>query len=69
MIKNVILNLRIDFEALRRQKLVLIEQALNTGDESFKEALSGILGVLDTIQDQAVDENGLNEADVFGESD
>jgi hypothetical protein len=63
---------QIDLSELREQKKVLYE--LSEHFESKKEykvfnALDGIIYLLDALQDYAVDEMGMNEKDVFIQSE
>jgi hypothetical protein len=52
----------LDFNLLRNQKLALLELK---GNENQMEAVSGIVGLIDKIQDIAVDEYGYEESEVF----
>ena len=61
MIDPIIVKLDIDWNALRKQKYALLELV-----DKHPE-LEGLLGLIDAVQDQAVDDNGLNEKLVFGE--
>ncbi len=65
---NVILKadftLNVDFTELREQKKLLID-ACDLVPDNVRQALEGILGILDSIQDQAVDVYKLNEQEVF----
>ena len=61
---NIIVNLSIDFDLLREQKHELIKKACASG--STNELLDGIISIIDAIQDQAVENNGLSEVEVFG---
>jgi hypothetical protein len=69
---NVILKadftLNVDFTELREQKKLLID-ACDLVPDNVRQALEGILGLLDSIQDQAVDIYGLDEDKVFHLSD
>jgi len=69
---NVILKadftLNIDFTELREQKKLLID-ACDLVPDNVRQALEGILGLLDSIQDQAVDVYKLDEDKVFHLSD
>lgn len=55
-----------DFNLLRAQKTVLVEM---TGKESLSDAeratLEGLLNLIDTIQDLAIDEYGYNKKEVL----
>jgi microcompartment protein CcmK/EutM len=58
---------KMDWELLRKQKLVLVE--LRTGSvvtAEQEESLEGILNLIDFIQDQVVDSGQESEAVVFG---
>jgi hypothetical protein len=69
---NVILKadftLNVDFTELREQKKLLID-ACDLVPDNVRQALEGILGLLDSIQDQAVDVYKLDEDKVFHLSD
>jgi hypothetical protein len=69
---NVILKadftLNVDFTELREQKKLLID-ACDLVPDNVRQALEGILGLLDSIQDQAVDVYNLDEDKVFHLSD
>ena len=56
----------IDWKLLRKQKRLLL-QVINNDNVNFKEkeALEGILSLIDSLQDSAVDEYGLDENLVF----
>jgi rubredoxin len=57
---------KIDWTDLRTQKTLLLETINNDAvDPEHKEALEGILALLDSIQDYAVDEMGVPEMLVF----
>ena len=58
------ISLTLDFEALRNQKLQLLETMKNSGDEEVVQKLEGILQIIDNIQDDASNEYG--EDVVFG---
>ena len=58
---------KIDYPALRRQKHVLMAFQANAAMPYDRQALEGIVEILDHIQDWAVDEAGYPEQDVFGE--
>ena len=61
---EIILN--IDFRALRQQKKSLIEVLNTSTDEIHKNDLMGILNLIDSIQDYAVDELMKDEKSIFG---
>jgi len=61
---NIIVNLNIDFALLREQKEELIKHAWALPETNF--LLEGIISLIDDIQDQAVDKNGLSLTEVFG---
>ena len=69
---NVILKadftLNVDFTELREQKKLLID-ACDLVPDNVRQALEGILGLLDSLQDQAVDVYNLDEDKVFHLSD
>lgn len=57
---------KIDWSELRNQKKLLLETINNDYvSPKHKEALEGILALIDAAQDYAVDEIGLNSNDVF----
>lgn len=56
-------NLDIDFDELKKQK-ALLAKTINESDENLAE-LDGILHLIDSIQDYAVDELGMDEEEVF----
>ncbi|NLR94909.1 hypothetical protein [Flammeovirga agarivorans] len=64
--------IKIDFALLREQKEALSEVILAYGESKDKsqkdtaETLDGVLGLLDEIQDLAVDHFGVSEEEVFG---
>jgi hypothetical protein len=72
-------NLDIDFKLFRKQKLDLLklqteqENKVKAGQldkdsrraRSYYYAIEGIIAILDSIQDQAVDNNGIPEKIVF----
>jgi hypothetical protein len=64
-------NLNVDFESLKNQKAILINMIQGWGESSDPdqkadaEEAEGILELLDSIQDQAVDVHGESEDDVF----
>jgi len=58
----------IDLNLLREQKEILLElQYKTTANISAKEfeALDGLINLIDHIQDQAVEQHGLDENEVF----
>lgn len=57
--------LQIDFAELREQKQYLLTLCEVLGDKR-REQVEGVIGILDSIQDQAVDKFGLNSELVFG---
>ena len=58
---------RIDWEMLKEQKAHFVS-VIYSGElkSDQKEALEGILHLLDAIQDHAVDSMGISEEEVFG---
>jgi hypothetical protein len=66
MIDPIVVKLDIDWASLREQKAELIKYAWKDAADSNK-LLEGIISIIDAIQDQAVDENGLSEMLVFGQ--
>lgn len=57
----------IDWNLLREQKELLINVQDKIIIENEKNAIEGILFLIDAMQDYAVDEMGLTEVEVFGE--
>jgi hypothetical protein len=57
--------LNIDFSLLREQKLALVD-ACDLVPDNVRHAFEGILGILDDIQDQAIDKYGLSSEVVLG---
>ena len=58
--------LDIDFTELREQKGILID-ALDLNE--VPEEIQGVISLMDSIQDQAVDNHGIPHEEVFGTSD
>lgn len=55
---------KMDWKLLRKQKLILLNTINNDAvDPEHKEGLEGILNMIDSIQDYAVDDLGINEAE------
>lgn len=70
--KNEITIKNIDFNLLREQKKILIElqyrndsKGLNIVQRKEFEALEGIINLIDNIQDEAIEQLGLSEEEVF----
>ena len=69
--ENISVNLNIDWELLREQKLDLlnvIDLLQSESDDAAKkqaDSLTGILYLIDDIQDDAVDNKGVAEDKVF----
>lgn len=62
---DVNVTLRVDLDLLRRQKRALVGlQSSQIGAEK-KEAIEGILNLLDFVQDQIVDQGQASEQAVF----
>jgi len=61
-------SLLLDLPLLRQQKTTLLNLSSREDKLSSRDidAINGIIGVLDCIQDQAVDTNGIPEKEVFG---
>lgn len=59
LIKNI------DFSLLRNQKLTLLNIIENNDNVNQVEDLEGIIGLINEIQDHAVDDLGMNEDEVF----
>ena len=57
---KIIVKLPLDFELLKEQKKELLRLATDGN-----VILEGLVTLINEIQDQAVDENGLDEIDVF----
>ena len=62
---KVVVTLDLDFELLRKQKYELLQYCWQ--DDKTDKFLEGILSLIDTMQDQSVDQNGVDEKVVFGE--
>jgi len=59
---------KIDFKSLRKQKTTLINViAKSTTTKIQKDNLTGILLLIDLIQDTAVDKYGFTEDEVFNQ--
>jgi hypothetical protein len=55
---------KMDWKLLRKQKLLLLATINNDAvDPEHKEGLEGILNMIDSMQDYAVDELGIDEAE------
>ena len=65
MVENIAVKLCIDFELLKEQKLALYKLTQNKKDKKDIGKLKGLICLLDGIQDQAVDNNGIPEKFVF----
>lgn len=59
---DIVANVNINFEDLRRQKHKLLELIW----DKEEHPVWGIVELIDEIQDQAVDKNGFPEKEVFG---
>lgn len=59
------IDIDIDFPLLREQKSTLLEMQGELPSPKRFEVLEGILNLIDTIQDQAVDNYGVSEKEVF----
>lgn len=55
----------IDFKLLKEQKKLLLQAIEDEDNVQRREAMEGIICLLNFIQDAAVDEYGYNEDDVF----
>ena len=62
----------VDLNSLREQKSALLELQYRMGSDGNSivktkefEALEGIINLIDSIQDQAVEQHGLSEEDVY----
>jgi hypothetical protein len=70
MTTNVVVNLKLDFALLRKQKLELVKMSWKLAEDKKNkrqaELLEGMIHLLDDIQDQSVGQNGLDERAVFG---
>ena len=56
---------KIDFKDLKGQKQTLLEKIDKAKTKKEKDNLTGLLNLIDTIQDEAVDKHGYSEKDVF----
>ena len=64
MEEKIVVTLDIDWDLLREQRNLLISMSKNSKLEH--KLVDGILSVIRTIQEQAVEENGVPEEVVFG---
>ena len=62
--EKIVVTLDIDWDLLREQRNLLI--AMPKGSRREDKLVDGILSVIRTIQEQAVEENGVPEEVVFG---
>lgn len=58
----VTVTLNVDFALLQKQKAELLKQVWNDDND----LLEGLINLIDDIQDQSVDKNGVTETEVFG---
>jgi hypothetical protein len=65
LLKFYLANRRIDWALLRRQKATLVKLIRSLGKTDANH-LQGILSLVDSLQDFAVDKVGLSEKTVFG---
>ncbi len=63
---NVTVNLEINFDLLKNQKLELTKIVENTENKEQVEMLKGVINLLNNIQYQSLDQDGLDEVAVFG---
>jgi len=56
---------KIDWSELRNQKRLLILANDKLVDQEQKDAIEGILNLIDAVQDYAVDEMGMNSNDIY----
>ncbi len=61
---KVVVSLDLDFSVLRDLKSNLLTSLWDHDDDP----LWGLVNLIDEIQDQAVDKNGVSEKEVFGKS-
>ena len=60
---------RIDYELLRQQKLMLLDMVMvKHPRKKVRQLVDGLVGLLDSLQDTAV-ECGMSEEAVFGKED
>ena len=57
---------KMDWDLLRQQKETLLELISSCPTRTQAEHVDGVIGLIDNIQDDAVDNHGYNEVDVFG---
>jgi len=57
--------LKIDWKLLREQKQLILDLSIGGYNIKEIELLEGLVGLIDNIQDSAVDEYGFEEGDVF----
>ena len=56
----------IDWKELRKQKLVLLEIVLTTKSKKKAKALDGVINLIDSLQDGAVETGAYKLEEVFG---
>lgn len=58
--------ININYDALRTQKHILLTKVLKTLNKEDSEEMEGLLNLIDTIQDNAVELKQKTELEVFG---
>ena len=64
-VKEINIELYIDYDLLKFQKKSLLDVIEVVDNEETKEHLTGLLGIIDEIQDHAVDVLGIDETEIF----
>lgn len=64
-VKEINIELYIDYNLLKIQKKCLLDVIELVNNEETKEHLTGLLGIIDSIQDHAVEELGMDENIIF----
>ena len=55
---------QVDWQVLREQKAQLVSG--DPGSAEYKEAIEGLIGLIDALQDAAVDSGVVDPGEVFG---
>lgn len=58
--------MHLDWKELRKQKLVLLEMVLTTKSKKKAKALDGVINLIDSLQDDAVETGAYTPEEVFG---
>lgn len=65
VVRKINVELEIDFTALKRQKLALINAINSIDNPNITDNLEGIVNLIDAIQDYALEELGIDENLIF----